>query len=451
MSTSGCACWNCSFRNWLERFHDDDLTFEFDVDVSFVSRDSHVFISQIYNTHTHTHSGVTEYVEGDRRFAGDASVSTWEWLLHPMDPERFFREWFEKKPVVFRRDSKHYEWLNTDLSSLEEMIRIQNQVKNRADLLHPETGVTQVKIASYNGASMVDRTNKYQDERSALQDGATLVCDLIPAYWKPASELSMSLLQDKSHSPGFAFLTNMYVTPEGNNQGFGKHNDNKDVFIIQLAGRKKWYLQKSTFPLPLRHQCVGRSHEPSADTVTVPDEEIESLVLEPGDLLFVPRGYVHWAQTMKNTTSMHWTLSATLNSEWTTFLDAFLDSFLFEPEEEEKCLDDGAILTWMREHLLNHLTSETERAECAYLRSAVMCDRENITDVIESTRQRLEHLFYDMMDSIVISKRVWNVLNQKLKDSKCMSRSVRAVHHAFRSEKAGLKYIESLLLRSLRD
>ena len=400
-------------------------------------------------TLTHQASFLDEFV--GERYDQDNSDPTWKWLLHPIDPKVFFEEWFERRPLVLRRDSDYYEKkIGTNLSSLEEMIRVQNQVKNRADLLHPETGVTQVKCASYKGASMVER-DEYKDERSALRDGATLVCDLVPAYWKPASRLSLSLLRDPSDSPGFAFLTNMYVTPEGKNQGFGKHNDNKDVFIIQLAGRKKWFMQKTTFPLPLRHQCVGRSFEPSADTVV--DDEIESLILEAGDLLFVPRGYIHWAQTPENSTSMHWTLSATLNAEYSTILDAFLDSFLFEASSDPRDCDlsdpkGNPLVRWMHEYLLNHLASAVERSSGTYLRSAVMCDRNNITDMIESTRQRLERLFEFDVPQTDMTRRVWKYLNRMLRS--CPSRTERAVRHAFRSEYEGLQYITRLLEKSLQ-
>ena len=405
-------------------------------------------------TLTKSDTFLDEFVAEREQYDQDDGKVSWKWLLDPIDPKKFFDEWFEKRPVVLRRDSEYYERrLGTNLSSLDHMLRIQHQVKNRADLLHPETGVTQVKCAAYKGASMVER-NEYKDEKSALRDGATLVCDLVPAYWKPASRLSMSLLRDEEDSPGFAFLTNMYVTPEGKNQGFGKHNDNKDVFIIQLAGRKEWFMQRTTFPLPLRHQCVGRSFEPSADTVTV-DDKIESIILEAGDLLFLPRGYVHWAQTSENSTSMHWTLSATLNAEYAVVLDAFLNSFLYEPSsdpyEQRHCdipSSHNNLVRWMHENLLNHLASAIERTSGAYLRSAVICDRSNITGMIETVRQRLERLFELDIPQTDMTRRVWAYLNRIIRT--CPSRTERAIRHAFRSEKAGLEYIEGLLEKSLQ-
>jgi ribosomal protein L16 Arg81 hydroxylase len=68
---------------------------------------------------------------------------------------------------------------------------------------------------------------------------------------------------------------------------FGKHWDTHDVFVIQLIGRKRWQLFEPTFPLPLTYQTNDRSGQ------TPPTEPAVDLVLEEGDVIYVPRGWWH--------------------------------------------------------------------------------------------------------------------------------------------------------------
>lgn len=79
---------------------------------------------------------------------------------------------------------------------------------------------------------------------------------------------------------------NLYAT-RGGEQGFEAHWDDHDVFVIQIAGRKKWKVWKPTVvhPLPVHS---GR--------VAAPTEEVWSGELKDGDVLYLPRGWWHWAQ-----------------------------------------------------------------------------------------------------------------------------------------------------------
>lgn len=71
----------------------------------------------------------------------------------------------------------------------------------------------------------------------------------------------------------------------GSTSGFGAHNDDHDVIVVQLEGRKTW-------------NFFATSNGPSKATVNeldIPtDEDLgETIVLTPGDVLFVPKGTWH--------------------------------------------------------------------------------------------------------------------------------------------------------------
>lgn len=80
------------------------------------------------------------------------------------------------------------------------------------------------------------------------------------------------------------FGINVYVTPEGA-QGFREHVDSHDVFIIPVAGTKRWdvYEQAIDRPLP----GMGVDDETTAEAL--------SYQVGPGDCLYIPRGWRHRA------------------------------------------------------------------------------------------------------------------------------------------------------------
>ena len=66
------------------------------------------------------------------------------------------------------------------------------------------------------------------------------------------------------------------------------HWDTRDVFAIQLKGRKRWVLKKPNFELPLYMQQTK-----DIPNITEPEDVYWDLVLEAGDVLYVPRGWWH--------------------------------------------------------------------------------------------------------------------------------------------------------------
>ncbi len=67
--------------------------------------------------------------------------------------------------------------------------------------------------------------------------------------------------------------------------GVGPHVDQYDVFIIQGQGRRRWRIGART---PLR------PHTPHPDLLQVePFEAVLDVILEPGDLIYIPPGFPH--------------------------------------------------------------------------------------------------------------------------------------------------------------
>lgn len=91
---------------------------------------------------------------------------------------------------------------------------------------------------------------------------------------------------------------NMYMTPS-NMTAFNPHYDKHDVLVLQLRGSKKWSFYK-----PLDE---GQKHNIYKKEQVVKIEEFE---IKPGQLLYIPQGLVHAAEST-NETSWHLTLGLT--------------------------------------------------------------------------------------------------------------------------------------------
>jgi hypothetical protein len=114
---------------------------------------------------------------------------------------------------------------------------------------------------------------------------------------------------------------NAYYTPR-DSQGLAVHHDTHDVFVLQIAGEKRWLVYEPVFPLPLKQQRYRRE-------LGGPGEAVHDVTLQPGDTLYLPRGWLHEAVTSA-TNSLHITVGVNVY----TWIDAF-KAALAECEQEE--------------------------------------------------------------------------------------------------------------------
>jgi hypothetical protein len=157
------------------------------------------------------------------------------------------------------------------------------------------------------GAGIADQVS--DDKLTTLfAGGSTIVLQALHRVWPPIIDFCQQLAADLGHP----VQANAYVTPP-QNQGFDDHYDVHDVFVLQVAGRKLWSIHAPVHPLPLRDQpwtdrrdAVRRAAEQTPLIETV---------LEPGDALYLPRGYLHAATALGGVT-VHLTLGV---HSWTRY------------------------------------------------------------------------------------------------------------------------------------
>jgi lysine-specific demethylase/histidyl-hydroxylase NO66 len=118
--------------------------------------------------------------------------------------------------------------------------------------------------------------------------GATLVLQGLHRTWPPLASFARNLSMQLGHP----VQVNAYVTPP-QNTGFAPHYDVHDVFVLQFAGRKRWQVHEPVWPAPLRDQ-PSKDHQPAVDARAAETPSIDC-VLQAGDVMYLPRGYIHSA------------------------------------------------------------------------------------------------------------------------------------------------------------
>lgn len=114
-----------------------------------------------------------------------------------------------------------------------------------------------------------------------------------------------------------------YYTPKGS-AGFAPHWDDIDAFLIQIEGRKHWTVHGPGTTDELWPN--ESSHNFSTEEMK---EREENLVfkgwLEAGDILYLPRGYIHNAHTDPSQDSLHVTISLAQKFNYSSLMKTCLD------------------------------------------------------------------------------------------------------------------------------
>lgn len=145
---------------------------------------------------------------------------------------------------------------------------------------------------------------------AAYLDGCSVVLNHADQSCPRLAALCEDLQQSFPHC-----YCNGYLTPPGA-QAVPPHADDRDVFVVQLLGEKVWKVyQNVPIAYPYPQEQVGKGG------LDVPPEVLEGATaiettLSQGDILYMPRGWVHEAKTESNQPSFHATV-AIATHDWT--------------------------------------------------------------------------------------------------------------------------------------
>jgi ribosomal protein L16 Arg81 hydroxylase len=243
------------------------------------------------------------------------------WLISPVPNERFFQQNWEKRPLVVNRDQACY---FSSLLSLDEVDRVITTLDRHYPDISLKQAGREISSSEYTvRGDAIDVAKLYQ----LFEEGATIALSFLDTVVPSLALFCLSLESEFS----FPFQTNIYLTPPGA-QGAKVHYDTHDVFVLQVAGSKKWTMYGTPVELPLAEQDFDSSiHEQGAPTL-----EFE---LKAGDVAYIPRGVVHDARSTE-TVSLHIT-AGILRYTWADLLLEFVAGACLNDPAFRKALPPG--------------------------------------------------------------------------------------------------------------
>ena len=216
-------------------------------------------------------------------------------LIAPIDPATFFADYYGKKPLYIpaKDSAKKIDKIAElpDWQGLSDMLN-QNVIWSGSSLqlvldrqLLPPAEYCQ---------PTPDRNKQTQMQPDAkrvmgwLERGASLIANDIDCL-TPGLRRVSGILEDALDGKAQA---NLYCSWR-QRQAFNSHYDTHDVFALHVLGQKRWKVYHQRDDWPIRHRrYTPNIHSDKAHEQRRGDIALD-VTLQPGDLLYIPRGQYH--------------------------------------------------------------------------------------------------------------------------------------------------------------
>jgi ribosomal protein L16 Arg81 hydroxylase len=236
----------------------------------------------------------------ERQSPSAPAESSLDWLVSPLSKKEFFEKYWEKRPLVIKRSEANY---FSQLLSFEEVDRVLTTLDRRyPDILLKDANKS-ITAEDYTVAGgTVDVARLYQ----LFEEGSTITLAYLDTVVPPLTLFCRALEKEFS----FPFQTNVYMTPP-RAQGAKPHYDTHDVFVLQVAGSKRWTI----FGTPVESPLPGQDFDPDLHELGAPTMDFQ---LDAGDVAYIPRGVAHEARST-DAVSLHIT-TGILRYTWADLL-----------------------------------------------------------------------------------------------------------------------------------
>ena len=233
------------------------------------------------------------------------------WLIDPLPPAEFERDYYEQRLLHIRREASPYYAELLSVADLDTVLGTHAASHRDITLVRGDGDIPATEYANDAG-----RVQPLEVAR-LFDDGATVIFNQLHARVPALARLCVALGRQFSSR----VQTNVYLTPP-DAQGFTPHWDTHDVFVLQISGTKRWSIYDTKVRLPLRGQRFERGSPPG----DVSDE----FELGPGSAVYLPRGLMHSARSTGEA-SLHVTLGLTAFT-WAEFLAESVTAAALEEE-----------------------------------------------------------------------------------------------------------------------
>ncbi len=209
-------------------------------------------------------------------------------IMAPLGAERFMSEYEGKKPLHLKGAADKFAEVMT-WSRLSELLGQATIWSSQSLMLVldkepiPAAKYCAPAIGRDGGQVLRPDPAKVQNY---LRKGATLVANDIDHLSSGLTAFSKAM----EVALGGKVQGNLYCSSK-RRQGFAAHFDTHDVYAVHVEGTKTWHIYEGRATDPIAHpmfKTLGREHHEKAKGKLLMD-----VTMEPGDLLYLPRGQYH--------------------------------------------------------------------------------------------------------------------------------------------------------------
>ena len=227
-------------------------------------------------------------------------------LVAPVSLERFFSEYWEKKPLVSRGRPADYFQPLFSIRDIDKAIYYLRPKPSRIEVVTGQGFVRDNYLSPDGTANLNLVAERYRE-------GSTVILSGLEESWDSLAAFSRKL-EGTLHHP---VALGIYLTPPST-QGVQPHFDTQENLLLQVEGSKQWKVYGPLRELPevegsYRHVPRERIGAPLCETV-----------LRAGDVLYIPRGFVHEGAS-EGTPSLHITVNIHVRT-WFDFISDALAS-----------------------------------------------------------------------------------------------------------------------------
>ncbi|NWZ35949.1 RIOX1 oxygenase, partial [Brachypodius atriceps] len=246
------------------------------------------------------------------------AAELFRWMLAPVAPAEFLGRHWERAPLLVRRgDPGYYAGLFSTADFDAALREGEIHFGTHLDVTSYAEGMRETHNPSGRALPAV--------VWDFYQNGCSLRL-LCPQAFSPTVWHFLSILQEQFGSMAGA---NTYLTPPGT-QGFAPHYDDIEAFVLQLEGKKHWRVYKPRTDAEVLPQFSSANL-----TQAELGEPVLETVLEAGDLLYFPRGFIHQGDCLPDAHSLHITVSSYQRNSWGDFLEKLIPAALQMALEED--------------------------------------------------------------------------------------------------------------------
>lgn len=211
-------------------------------------------------------------------------------LVAPVADDVFFRDHWEREALVVRDRPATFYRSVFSAAELESVLFFSKPKPPDIRVVAKQQDLLPDRYVTADGDLNLNQLYKVYDE------GHTIIVNGLQRFCAPVAALCRHVQARLSH----AVVANSYLSPAGST-ALKPHYDTHDVFVLQVEGSKHWRL----YGTPVESPLLG-SFQPvlSREGLGPPSREVR---LSAGDLMYVPRGLVHDAETTESS-SLHVTI-----------------------------------------------------------------------------------------------------------------------------------------------